>query len=188
VDLQVLRHEELRVKAQQNTQHEFLRETVRGDILDANRNQLATSVFVKTVCADLTLVGNRKAEIAKAIAPILQLNEGELYQRLLPRSVLNKKGQPVPLQSVRLKRKVSVETWQTVQTAMSKLSFGLDEKKLSKAEQAFYRNLRAKAIFADRMDDQLRVYPNQSGGARARLRRLSERSQWQHHLGNDGQG
>src|SRR4030095_2992730 len=97
VDLQVLRHEELRVKAQQNTQHEFLREPVRGDILDANRNQLATSVFVKTVCADLTLVGNRQAEIARAIAPILQLNEGELYHRLLPRSVLNKKGQPVPL-------------------------------------------------------------------------------------------
>jgi cell division protein FtsI/penicillin-binding protein 2 len=162
VDLQVLRHEELRVKAQQNTQREFLREPVRGDILDANRNQLATSVFVKTVCADLTLVGDRQAEIARAIAPILQLNEGELYQRLLPRSVLNKKGQPVPLQSVRLKRKVSVESWQTVQTAMSKLSFGLDEKKLSKAEQTFYRNLRAKAIFADRMDDQLRVYPNQS--------------------------
>ncbi len=45
---------------------------------------------------------------------------------------------------------------------MSKLSFGVDERTLSKTERAFYRDLRAKAIFADPMDDQLRVYPNHS--------------------------
>ncbi|HWH71473.1 MAG TPA: hypothetical protein VNT26_19005, partial [Candidatus Sulfotelmatobacter sp.] len=52
VDLQVLRHEELRAKAQQNTQREYLFEPRRGDILDAKGNLLATSLFVKTVCAD----------------------------------------------------------------------------------------------------------------------------------------
>ena len=78
VDLQVLRHDELRVKAQQNTQREFLLEPRRGDILDAKGNQLATSIFVKTVCADPVLIGNRQAEVARTVAPILNLSEGEL--------------------------------------------------------------------------------------------------------------
>ena len=45
---------------------------------------------------------------------------------------------------------------------MTNLTFGLEEKKLPKPEQAFNRNLRAKAIFADPHSDQVRVYPNQS--------------------------
>ena len=60
-----------------------------------------------------------------------------------------------------LKRKVPVETWEKIQATMTNLSFGVDEKKLPQAEQAFYRDLRQKAIFAD-ADDQLRVYPNQT--------------------------
>src|SRR6267143_423854 len=133
VDLQVLRHDELRVKAQQNTQREFLREPRRGDILDAKGNQLATSIFVKTVCADPTLIGNRQAEVARAIAPVLNLNEGEVYQRLLPRLRQSEKGQIGTNRYVVLKRKVTVETWQKIQTAMGKVSFGSDETKLSNA-------------------------------------------------------
>src|SRR2546421_11615122 len=72
VDLQVVRHDELSAKAQQNTQHEFLLEPRRGDILDAKGNLLATSVFVKTVCADPILIGNRKAEVAHVLAPLLE--------------------------------------------------------------------------------------------------------------------
>ena len=45
---------------------------------------------------------------------------------------------------------------------MGKLSFGMDEAKLSKSDRAFYRDLRAKAIFTDPVDDQLRIYPNHS--------------------------
>ncbi len=78
VDLQVLRHDELLVKAQQNTQREFFREPRRGDMLDAKGNQLATSIFVKTVCADPVLLGNRQAEVARTVAPILNLSEGEV--------------------------------------------------------------------------------------------------------------
>src|ERR1051326_359234 len=70
VDLQVLRHDELSTRAQQNTQREFLFEPRRGDILDCKGNILATSISVKVICADPTLIGNRQAEIAHAIAPI----------------------------------------------------------------------------------------------------------------------
>ena len=127
VDLQVLRYEELSAKARNNTRREFLLEPRRGDILDAKGNMLATSVFVKTVCADPGLIGNRQAEVARAIAPLLQVNEGELVQRLRPRLLRNAQGTMVTDHHVVLRRKVPFETWQKIQTAMTNLSFGLDE-------------------------------------------------------------
>ncbi|MES1180704.1 MAG: stage V sporulation protein D, partial [Verrucomicrobiota bacterium] len=75
VDLQVLRHDELSAKAEQNTQREFWQAPRRGDILDVNGNILATSVAVKTVCADPSLIGNFQPYVARAIAPLLNLGE-----------------------------------------------------------------------------------------------------------------
>jgi cell division protein FtsI/penicillin-binding protein 2 len=162
VDLQVLRHDELSAKAQQYTQHEILLEPRRGDILDAKGNLLATSVFVKTVCADPVMIGSRCAEVARALAPLLLINERDLLQRLMPRLTRNDKGETVikTTHYVRLKQKVPLETWEKIEAAMATLNFGLDEKKLSRTEQAFYRDLRQKSVFA--RDDQLRVYPNQN--------------------------
>ena len=162
VDLQVLRYEELSAKARDNTHREFLLEPRRGDILDAKGNLLATSVFVKTVCANPVLIGNRHAEVARAIAPLLQVNEGELAQRLKPRLTRNAQGAIGTNCYVVLKRKVPVETWEKIRATMTDLSFGLDGKKLSRLEQRFYRDLRRAAIFAEKLDDQLRVYPNQA--------------------------
>jgi cell division protein FtsI/penicillin-binding protein 2 len=160
VDLQVLRHEELSAKAQENTQLEFPLEPRRGDILDAKGNLLATSVLVKTVCADPTTVGNRQTEIARTLAPLLQLSEAQLVEKLTPRIYQNEKGETVTNKYIKLREKVSIDNWQKIQMAMTNLSFGLDEKKLSKSEKAFYQTLRHKAIFAE--DDQLRAYPNQN--------------------------
>lgn len=160
VDLQVLRHAELSVKAQENAQLEFPLEPRRGDILDAKGNLLATSALVKTVCADPTMIGNRQSEIAHALAPLLQLNEAHLVERLSFRLRQNDMGEMITNKCVRLKEKVSVDTWQKIQTAMTNLSFGLDEKKLSRSERAFYQTLRQKAVFAE--DGQLRAYPNQA--------------------------
>lgn len=162
VELQVFRHEELHAKAQQNTQREFLLEPRRGDIFDAKGNLLATSIFVKTVCADPVLIGNRQAEVARVVAPILELSEADLSRRLLPVTRLNEKGETITNRYVVLKRKVAVETWDKVQTAMRNLTFGIDESKLPKAERPFYRDLRLKGVFAAPIDDQQRVYPNQS--------------------------
>lgn len=162
VDLQVLRYEELSAKARDNTRKEFLLEPRRGDIVDAKGNILATSAFVKTVCADPALIGNRQVEVARAIAPLLQASESELVQRLAPRLGQNAQGVIITNHYVVLKRKVPAETWQKVQMAMTNLSFGLDEKKLPRAEQRFYRDLRRGAIYVERFDDQQRVYPNQA--------------------------
>src|SRR5271169_3088428 len=92
MDLQVLRHDELAKLAQDNTQREFRQAPRRGDILDARGNLLATSIPVKTVCADPSLIGNQQAAVTHALAPLLQMSEGELYQKLLPRISKNEKG------------------------------------------------------------------------------------------------
>src|SRR6516164_5611928 len=134
-DLQVWRHDELakmaEVKSVQTTWHPAR----RGDILDANGNQLATSVFVKTICADPSLIGGQQHIVARALAPLLGMPEADLYQRLIPRVVKNVRGETFTngLHYVRLQKNVTDDTWQKIQTTMNRLNFGVDETKLSKA-------------------------------------------------------
>ncbi|HEX3797532.1 MAG TPA: penicillin-binding protein 2 [Verrucomicrobiae bacterium] len=160
VDLQVVRHGELSKEARSNTQYTFRLEPRRGDILDCKNNLLATSVFVKTVCADPSLLSNHVSAVAQAIAPLLALPENDLEKRITPRTQSVKNGKDIPVKYVLLKRKVSSDTWEKIQETMTNLSFGLDEKRLSKKDQAALRDLRTKAIFTDPVDDQLRNYPN----------------------------
>ena len=153
IDLQLLRHDELSATADKNARRSFLVEPRRGDILDAKGNLLATSLPVKTVCANPALMGNHKAEVAHAVAPLLQTSESELLQRIAPRIRQNAKGGVSTNQYVVLKRKVPPEAWQKIQAAMTNLSFGVDEKKLSRTEQTFYRDLRRQAVFVEPLDD-----------------------------------
>ena len=162
VELQLFRHEELQARAQENAVRQIRLAARRGDILDVNRNLLATSVFVKTVCADTTFIGNRQAEVARVIAPFLQLNEREVYQKLQLRTHVNSKGETVPDKYVVLKTKVPVETWEQIRCAMTNLAFGVDEKKLSAKDRQFFSHLRTKAIFADPVEEQVRNYPNET--------------------------
>ena len=164
VYLQAWRHDELSALARENTQHEYVQAPRRGDIRDANGNILATSVSVKTVCADPSLIGNQQAVIAQALAPLLKINDAELFQKLLPRAIIakNEKGETVTNIShyVRLAKNVPEETWQRVVFTMTNLTFGVDESKLSRTNRAFFRNLRQSAVFAE--PDQMRIYPNGS--------------------------
>jgi cell division protein FtsI (penicillin-binding protein 3) len=162
VDLQVLRHDELSAKAQAGSEREFWQTPRRGDILDTHGNPLATSVPVKTVCADPVAIGNQQSVIARTLAPLLGMSEAELYPKLFPHIAKNEKGETVTnnLHYVRLKKNVSEETWQKVQAAMTQLSFGVDEKKLSRKDRDFLAGIRVNAVFAE--PDQMRVYPNGS--------------------------
>jgi cell division protein FtsI/penicillin-binding protein 2 len=160
IDLQILRHRELNEQALQNTQHELLLEPRRGDILDARGNILATTVFVKTVCADPTLIGTQQVVVARALAPLLDIKESDLVQSLTPKLRQNSKGEVSTNRYCVLKRKVPVETWEKIQATMSNLTFAAEQPKPRKTESAFFRDLRRKGIFA--REEQLRVYPNQS--------------------------
>lgn len=161
VDLQVLRHDELSRLEQDNTQREFWQAPRRGDILDAHGNILATSVPVKTICADPSLIGDQQSAVARALAPLLQIPEADLYQKLFYHISKGPNGQWVTnnLHYVRLQRNISDETWQKIQDTMNSLSFG-DESRLPKAQREFLRTLRQSAIFAE--PDEMRVYPNGS--------------------------
>ena len=162
VDLQVLRHEELLAKARTNTSYTLLPEPRRGDIRDVRGNLLVTSVPVKTVCADPVFIGPYQASVAHAIAPILEVDERELAQRLRPRLLQNDKGETVTNRYVVLNRKVKPEQWQQIRAALTNISFGVDEKKLPRAQRKFLQTVRASSVFTDRQEDQLRVYPNEA--------------------------
>jgi cell division protein FtsI/penicillin-binding protein 2 len=158
VDLQVLRHDELSRLAQDNTQREFWQTSRRGDILDTHGNILATSVPVKTICADPALIGDQQTIVAQALAPLLQLPEEELYQKLFVHIFKDAKGQTVTnnLHYVRLQRNIPDETWQKIQDTMNALNFGPAQE--IKTNFQFFHNLRTAAIFAE--PDEMRVYPN----------------------------
>lgn len=155
-DLQVLRHEEFRALAENNTQRTIIREPLRGQILDIRGNPLATSIPVKVVCADPTLIGDKQAIVAHALAPILEMKESYLIGRLTPR--VRSDGRTN--RYVVLKRKVSLDDWATIRGVMTNLTFGVDESKLKSKEANFYKYLRRSAIFSE--EDQLRVYYNKN--------------------------
>ncbi len=161
VDIQYVRHDELSAKAESNTKREYVFEPRRGDILDIKGNILATSAFAKTICADPSMMNDHQAEvIAHAVAPLLQVSEQSLYQHLATRVRISDKGQTNQVQYVRIQQRVPVDTWQKIQDTMTNLSFGVDEKKLKKDEQAAYRAVREKSVYAQ--DFPIRIYPNQS--------------------------
>jgi cell division protein FtsI/penicillin-binding protein 2 len=157
VDLQVWKHDKYRVIAEKLTKRIYFREPRRGDILDVNGNPLATSLPVKRVCADPSLLGRHHRDVAHALAPILQYSPPEL-ERLLHPWKTNSDGTVSQRRFVDLRRKVSVEQWQQVTQAMAQLTFDVDDGKLSRADRRFYRALRQMSVFAE--DDQLRVYPS----------------------------
>jgi cell division protein FtsI/penicillin-binding protein 2 len=157
VDLQVWKHDKYRVIADKLTKRIYFREPRRGDILDVNGNPLATSLPVKRVCADPSLLGRHHRDVAHALAPVLQYNPAEL-ERLLQPWKTNSDGTVGQRRFVDLRRKVSVEQWQQVTQVMAQLTFDVDDRKLPRAERRFYRALRQMSVFAE--DDQLRVYPS----------------------------
>jgi cell division protein FtsI/penicillin-binding protein 2 len=157
VDLQVVRHDELRALAQTNTVRTIARLPMRGQILDIRGNPLATSLPAKTVCANPSLFGVQREAVARALAPLLDTDECSLAARLVPR-MIQVGGKPTVGQYVVLKSKVPVDTWDKIKQTMATLSFDVDESKLKAADRAFYHNLRHDAVFAE--DDQIRVYPS----------------------------
>ncbi len=162
VDLQVLQHEQIRSQAARRTERTLVRAARRGNILDANQTLLAGSQFVKTVCADPTLIGTNQAAMARLLAPILQLDVAWLNQRLQPSYFTNEQGQKRAQQYVVLKNKVSTEDWDRVRETMRRFGAVPDEKRLPRAEQAALRALRNSAIYTAPLDDQLRFYPHGS--------------------------
>src|SRR3954471_8246988 len=103
-ELQVRRHDELAGKARKFFERTYVKASRRGDIRDARGTLLATSKPVKTVCADPSVIGTNYVTVAKAIAPLLQMDRAELMEKLQPRWITNKAGKVVEDRYVVLKR------------------------------------------------------------------------------------
>ncbi len=158
VDLQVIRHQELTEIARRNTQLIYLREARRGDILDARGNLLATCIPVERVCADPPFILGYQAQVAHALAPLLNKSEEELCQRLQPRLRKNKEGQTITNQYVVLQHQVPLKTWAKIQNTMRHLTLVSPGTKLSRKERIELENLKEDSVFAQ--DEQARFYPN----------------------------
>ena len=155
--LQVVRHDHYKEIVGGNTQRTFLKQPRRGDILDADGHVLATSLPVKRVLADPSLIQPYQVEVARVVAPLLSMSETELLHALRPLRT-NESGVIYTNKFVDLKRKVTHEQWLQVTQAIAGITFDLDETLLSKKEKMFFRNLRRKGIYAD--DDFQRIYPS----------------------------
>ena len=159
VVLQVHDHEKYRAVAERKKV--ILREPRRGDILDVNGNPLATSVPVKKLFANPRFIGPYYAEFARALAPVLQMNEPELAEKLRPVVLrTNEFGVRMTNAWVNLKRKISLEKWQQVTQAIAQLDFGVDEQTLSRSQKRHFNAVRQKGVYAE--NDQQRVYPGGS--------------------------
>ena len=139
VDLQVLRHEELSREAAVTRERTIIHASRRGDILDARGNVLATTLLVKTVFADPSLIGTNQAMVARTLATLLKMNEAELAQKLRRTVWTDKDGKEREDKHVVLKKKVSPEDWARIQVAMKNLSFDVNERKRHMPEERLAR-------------------------------------------------
>ena len=89
------------------------------------------------------------------------MNEVQLAQRLRPTvTSTNAAGLLVTNSYVNLKQRVNLEQWLQITQALAHLAFPAEAGRLTKAQKAFYRNLRQYAIYA--ADDQQRYYPSKA--------------------------
>ena len=122
VDLQVIRHEELKQKAANNTRAVVARKSRRGDIRDIRGSLLATSLPVKRVCADPVLIGSNAPVVVRTLAPLLGMEEAVLGEKLNPKLLrINDQGRPVYRSYVVLKEKACLDDWEKIRRAMLSL-------------------------------------------------------------------
>ena len=159
VDFQWIRHEELLAKADRQHDRSYLRQALRGDIRDQRGQLLATSVPVKNICADPSLLYGHELEMARTIAPFLRTNEAVVFNLLNRHERTNSFGEVVTNQFVLLKNLVAIDDWEKIQAAVAQqYTNTIRSQKLSKAEQYKLRGTWLRSIQA--RDDQIRTYPN----------------------------
>jgi cell division protein FtsI/penicillin-binding protein 2 len=154
--VQVVRHEHYKEIVDDNTRRTVLKQPRRGDLLDADGLVLATSVPVKRVLADPSLIHPNQELVARAVAPLLSMSEAEVVHALrLFRT--NDAGAVVTNKFVDFKRKLTFDQWLQVTQALREVSFGMDESRWTKREQRYYEALRSRGVYG--VDDYQRVYP-----------------------------
>src|SRR3954468_17936562 len=157
-ELQVRRHDELAGKARKFFERTYVKVSRRGDIRDVRGTLLATSKPVKTVCADPSVMGTNYVKIATTLAPLLEMDQAELIEKLQPRFVTNSAGRVIEDKYVVLKPKVEVERWEQITNAMMTLQFTENDRALPRKVRDYLFRIRAHSLMTK--PDEVRVYPN----------------------------
>ena len=163
VDLQVFHHSKLLAEAERRTERKIWSPAKRGDILDANGNPLATSIPVKTVWVNPRLLTaqtnlpNAPQFFARALAPLLQMDEAKILAQMQPRQRQTTNGFSTNQYAV-LKRQVTEPIWQQIQATLKTLPSYVDTRAWKKSDRQALTNLCRSVIGAD--SEQMRIYPN----------------------------
>lgn len=156
--------------AAMNHRQEILREPRRGEIRDVRNRVLASSKFVKTVCADPWLVGEHAPRLAQVLSPILGMPEAALVPLLEQRWRRDERGMVLTNRFVMLKQKVPVETWEKARLELALMKLQPSATQMLQATNRAGTNavaaallaVRSKAVFAYPHDDQQREYAGKS--------------------------
>ncbi len=158
MDIQVFHHEEFNNKAKERHVKTIVMDPRRGNILDARGNLLATSLFVKTVCADPSMIGPYGSDLAKALSSSLEIEEGLLRTKLKPKLYRDSNGTLCTNKFVVLKRKVTRKKWQEITESINQIDFGIDESNLTRGQKQLISRAK-RSIHTLSKKDQLRLYP-----------------------------
>ncbi len=164
VDLQVIRHEELRDKAIALHALHIPLKGHRGDLRDVRGEVLARSLPARAVCADPGLMGPHYPAVARVVAAVLRTNEAALAAAFQPRLRTNRlgellhgrDGQPLTNRYVLVRRKVSDEDWLAFRGVFTNAYFGLGTNRMREVRQL------RRSLYAARDEDEIRVYPNRT--------------------------
>ncbi len=156
--LQVVMHGKFKDIVDDNTHRVFLKQPRRGDILDAQGHQLATSESVKRVLANPSLLHPHQGGVARALAPLLGMKESELAAALrLVRT--NENGTLHTNKFVDLKRKLTVEQWAQVTQAMTQVFAELAAVPgLKRGQRYALQAASRRGVYAE--EEYRRVYPS----------------------------
>ncbi len=161
VELQWTRHDEFAALAENQHERSYFREAPRGDVRDRRGNLLATSIPVKTVCADPSLLNGYEAEMARVLAPLLKTNEVALFAMFSRHTRTNDHGVLGTNRYERLKHKVSLDDWEKIRfTLNEQYTNAVAGRKLQNKEKTALQGVWLRSITPE--DDQIRSYPNGS--------------------------
>ncbi len=167
VYLQVFRHDPLSQRAESQVRRVVQRQPMRGEIRDIRGNPLAISLPAKTVAVDPVALNGRHLEVARALAPILQIDEPTLVEKLTPRVFKTVNGTNYFDRYVVLKRKVGLEDCQKLVETVADLppifspaDLAAMPRKTRDRARLEYSQVRSRSLIFE--DDQIRQYPGKS--------------------------
>ena len=158
VHLQILRHAELEEKAEDYRFTTRAEQSWRGKIQDRNGIQLALTVPVKDVYADLQVWTNRVESLARIVAPLLGMDQAGLAQRVR-QSLKAHNSSPADQEPgvLLLKRGLTPTEWVPIKEALARETFGLQTNQLTSRQRTLLKELRRWTLFAENY--QRRFYP-----------------------------